>query len=46
MLATPSPMITPPSTSVRQRALPNPTISSPTPTTTAISMDKMVTGTL
>ena len=47
MLATPSPMISPPSSSVRHPELPNPTMSSPMPTTiTAISMDRTVTGTL
>ena len=47
MLATPNPMTSPPSSSVRQPELPNPTMSRPMPTTTtAISMDRMVTGTL
>ena len=47
MLATPSPMITPPSSSDRVPARPNPTMNVPIPTTsTAITIDKMVTGTL
>ena len=47
MLATPSPMIVPPSSSGPFPARPNPTMNTPIPTTTtAITMDKMVTGTL
>ena len=47
MLATPSPMITPPSSSGRVPARLNPTMNVPIPTTsTAMTMDKMVTGTL
>ncbi len=47
MLATPNPMITPPSSSVHQAELPKPTMNSPAPTTTtAMSMDAAVTGTL
>ena len=48
MLATPTPMIAPPSSSGGQApGRLNPTMKIPIPTTsTAISMDKMVTGTL
>jgi hypothetical protein len=47
MLATPQPMITPPSRSGLIPCLLNPTMNVPIPTTTtAITMDKMVTGTL
>jgi hypothetical protein len=47
MLATPSPMIVPPSSSGLFPARLNPTMKIPIPTTTtAITMDKMVKGTL
>src|ERR1700748_224859 len=47
MLATPSPIIVPPSSSGQLPARPNPTMNTPIPTTTtAITMEKMVTGTL
>jgi hypothetical protein len=47
MLATPSPMIVPPSSSGPFPARLNPTMNVPIPTTTtAITMDKMVKGTL